>query len=87
MPNEVISTPDAPLFPAYSQAVRAGDTVYVAGTVGVDVATGEPAGPGIRAQTRQAVLGEVEHWCLQRDRGADILAEFHSLATADDVAA
>ena len=36
-----------------------------------------------RAQTRQAVLGEVEHWCLQRDRGADILAEFHSLADAD----
>jgi len=40
-----------------------------------------------RLQTRKAVLGEVEHWCLQRDRGADILAEFHSLATADDVAA
>ena len=34
-----------------------------------------------RLQTRKAVLGEVEHWCLQRDRGADILAEFHSLAT------
>jgi hypothetical protein len=40
-----------------------------------------------RAQTRKAVLGEVEHWCLQRDRGADILAEFHSLATTEDVAA
>ena len=33
-----------------------------------------------RAQTRKAVLGEVEHWCLQRDNGADVLAEFHSLA-------
>lgn len=33
-----------------------------------------------RAQTRQAVLGEVEHWCLQHDGGADVLAEFHSLA-------
>ena len=35
-----------------------------------------------RAQTRKAVLGEVEHWCLQHDGGADILAEFHSLSTA-----
>jgi hypothetical protein len=32
-----------------------------------------------RAQTRAAVLGEVEHWCGQRPNGADILAEFHSL--------
>ncbi len=34
-----------------------------------------------RAQTRQAVLGEVEHWCLRHRGGAEILAEFHSLAT------
>jgi hypothetical protein len=33
-----------------------------------------------RAQTRQAVLGEVEHWCLQHEGGADTLAEFHALA-------
>ncbi len=31
---------------------------------------------------RQAILGEVEHWCLQRPNGKDILAEFHSLASA-----
>ena len=36
-----------------------------------------------RAQTRQAVLGEVEHWCLQHEGGADTLAEFHALADAD----
>jgi 2-iminobutanoate/2-iminopropanoate deaminase len=41
MPREVISTPHAPEFASYSQAVKAGDTIYVAGTVGVDVATGE----------------------------------------------
>ena len=40
-----------------------------------------------RAQTRKAVLGEVEHWCLQHDGGADILAEFHSLASAAGAAA
>ena len=40
-----------------------------------------------RLQTRKAVLGEVEHLCLQRERGADVLAEFHSLATVDAAAA
>ncbi len=34
-----------------------------------------------REQSRAAVLGEVEHWCARRDSGADILAEFHSLAS------
>jgi hypothetical protein len=38
-----------------------------------------------RAQTRKAVLGEVEHWCLQRDNGADVLAEFHALADPEAV--
>ena len=32
-------------------------------------------------QSRKAVLGEVEHWCLQRPNGKDVLAEFHELAT------
>jgi hypothetical protein len=40
-----------------------------------------------RAQTRQAVLGEVEHWCLQHDGGPDILAEFNALATPEPVGA
>jgi hypothetical protein len=35
-----------------------------------------------RAQSRKAILGEVERWCRERERGEDILAEFHSLATA-----
>jgi 2-iminobutanoate/2-iminopropanoate deaminase len=56
MPREVISTPDAPEYPSYSQAVKAGDTVYVAGTVGVDVATGELAGPTVTEQARQSLL-------------------------------
>jgi hypothetical protein len=38
-----------------------------------------------REQTRKAVLGEVERWCLTRPNGADILAEFHSLS-ADQAA-
>jgi hypothetical protein len=43
---------------------------------GLDQSLGEG-----RQQTRQAVLGEVEHWCLQRDGGNDILAEFYALAS------
>jgi hypothetical protein len=39
-----------------------------------------------RAQTRKAVLQEVEHWCLQRSNGAGILAEFHELGTHEAAA-
>ena len=53
--REVISTPDAPGSPLYSQAVKAGSHVYVSGLVGVDVITGSLAGPTIQAQTRQAL--------------------------------
>jgi 2-iminobutanoate/2-iminopropanoate deaminase len=56
MLKEVVYTPDAPSFPSYSQAVKAGDTVYVAGTIGLDVRTGEFAGHTIKEQTRQALL-------------------------------
>jgi hypothetical protein len=35
-----------------------------------------------REQSRQAILGELERWCLRREGGQDILAEFHSLAAA-----
>lgn len=56
MPNEIISTPDAPQSKDYSQAVKAGNTIYVAGTTGVDVATGAMAGPSAEQQTRQALL-------------------------------
>ncbi len=37
MPREVISTPDAPEYPRHSQTVKVGNTIYVAGTIGVDV--------------------------------------------------
>ena len=55
MPAEVISTAEAPAYPTYSQAVKAGNTIYVAGTPGVDVKTGEFAGPGVTEQARQAL--------------------------------
>lgn len=53
--REVISTPDAPSSPLYSQAVRAGDYVHVSGLVGIDVSTGALTGSTIQEQTRQAL--------------------------------
>src|SRR5688500_4919808 len=51
----IVSTPDAPSSPLYSQAVKAGGMVYVSGMVGIDVTTGALAGATIQDQTRQAL--------------------------------
>lgn len=54
--REVISTEKAP--PAigpYSQAVKAGNLLFVAGQIGINPATGQLE-DGIEAQTRQALL-------------------------------
>jgi reactive intermediate/imine deaminase len=53
--REVINTPSAPSSPLYSQALKAGQHVYVSGLVGIDVSTGNLAGSTIQAQTRQAL--------------------------------
>lgn len=53
--NELINTAAAPSSPLYSQAVKAGQHVYVSGLVGIDVSTGELAGSTIQEQTRQAL--------------------------------
>jgi 2-iminobutanoate/2-iminopropanoate deaminase len=53
--REIISTPDAPSSPLYSQAVKAGEYVHVSGLVGIDVSTGNLAGSTIQEQTRQAL--------------------------------
>ncbi len=54
--REVISTPVAPRSPLYSQGVKAGGHIAVSGLVGVDVTTGQVAGPTIQQQTRQALV-------------------------------
>jgi len=53
--REVISTPNAPSSPLYSQGVRAGDHVYISGLVGIDPGTGTMGGPTIQEQTKQAL--------------------------------
>ncbi len=56
MSNEAISTPAAPAaIGPYSQAIRAGQTVYVSGQLPIDPATGAFAGDGIQSQTRQSL--------------------------------
>jgi 2-iminobutanoate/2-iminopropanoate deaminase len=54
--REVISTPGAPSSPLYSQAVKAGQHIYLSGLVGINVSTGKLAGSTIQEQTRQALL-------------------------------
>ncbi len=54
--REIISTDKAPAaIGPYSQAVKAGNLLFVAGQIGIDPATGQLQ-EGIEAQTRQALL-------------------------------
>ncbi|MEM6558149.1 MAG: Rid family detoxifying hydrolase [Myxococcota bacterium] len=46
-----VANPDAP----YSEAVRAGSTLFLAGKLGIDPATGQLAPGGIQPETRQAL--------------------------------
>ncbi|MEV6303440.1 Rid family hydrolase [Actinoplanes sp. NPDC051861] len=53
--REIVSTADAPSSPLYSQGVKAGGLVHIAGQAGIDVSHGGLAGPTIQEQTRQAL--------------------------------
>ena len=56
MSNQAIHTPNAPAaIGPYSQAVCAGNTVYVSGQLPINPATGEFAGVDIASQTRQSL--------------------------------
>jgi 2-iminobutanoate/2-iminopropanoate deaminase len=56
MTRQIISTPDAPSSPLYSQGVKVGTQIFVSGMVGIDASTGELAGATVRQQTAQALL-------------------------------
>ena len=57
----IISTSQAPAaIGPYSQAIQAGDTVYVSGQLPIDPATGQFAEGDIRDLTRQSLLN-VQH--------------------------
>src|SRR5215218_10037380 len=55
MVKQIITTPDAPGSPLYSQGVKVGPSLSVSGMVGIDVATRQLAGATIQEQTRQAL--------------------------------
>ena len=54
MPRTPISTPHAPqAIGTYSQAIRAGNTVYLSGQIPLDPATGEMVAGDMEAQVRR----------------------------------
>ena len=54
--KKIISTPDAPAAVGpYSQAVRAGSTIYCAGQIPLDPKSGQIVSGGIDAQTRRVM--------------------------------
>jgi reactive intermediate/imine deaminase len=55
VPRQIITTPNAPSSPLYSQGVKAGSQVFVSGTTGIDPSTGGLVGETIQDQTRQAL--------------------------------
>jgi reactive intermediate/imine deaminase len=55
MPRQVIHTASAPkAIGTYSQAMRAGDTVYISGQIPLDPATGQLISGDIEAEIRRA---------------------------------
>ncbi len=86
--NKPIHTPKAPAaIGPYSQAVQAGNMLFVSGQIPIDPATGEFAGNDITTQTRQsltnvkAILEEAGYTC------ADVVKTTVLLANMGDFAA
>lgn len=56
MNQQILHTDGAPAaIGPYSQAVRAGDTIYVSGQLPINPTTGDFAGGDIQSQTRQSI--------------------------------
>jgi len=56
MAKQIIRTPAAPSSALFSQAVKAGSSIYLSGIVGIDPQTNQLAGLTIQEQTRQALI-------------------------------
>ena len=70
MAKTAIHTENAPAaIGPYSQAIKAGNTIYVSGQLPIDPKTGEFAGEDIESQTRQS-LTNVQN--ILREAGADM---------------
>lgn len=75
----------------YSQAIGAGQTVYVSGQLPIDPATGEFAGPDIVSQTRQSLTNLknilAEAGCSMADvtKTTVLLADISEFAAMNEV--
>ena len=82
----IVSTPSAPASSLYSQGVQAGPFLFVSGMTGVDVATGELAGPTIQQQTMQALRNCLSIVEAGGGEQSDIVQVTVLLARPDDFA-
>jgi len=55
MPRNIVSTPNAPASPYYSQAVKAQGLVFVSGTAPIDPASGQIVAGGVGDQVDQCL--------------------------------
>lgn len=83
MPREIVTTPDAPSSPLFSQGVKAGQHLFVSGIVGIDPTTGALAGDTIQDQMRQA-LTNCEAILKAGGAGIDDVVEVGILLTNSD---
>ena len=84
MSNIAIHTENAPAaIGPYSQAIQAGNTIYVSGQLPIDPATGAFAGDDITAQTRQS-LTNMKNILLQA--GADMCDVVKTTVLLADIA-
>ena len=90
--KQAVSSPDAPkAIGPYSQAVRAGQLLFVSGQVPLDPATGEIVAGDIAAQTRRvfdnlgAVLKAGGRTFADVVRTTVFLADMNDFATVNDV--
>ena len=80
MTRQIIRTADAPSSPLYSQAVKAGSTIYTSGIVGLHPKTNQMAGTTIQEQTRQAIRN-CENILRAGGATLDDVVEVHVLLT------
>jgi 2-iminobutanoate/2-iminopropanoate deaminase len=80
MTRQIIRSKDAPSSPLFSQAVKAGATIYTSGIVGLDPKTNQMAGTTIQEQTRQAIRN-CENILRAGGATLDDVVEVHVLLT------
>lgn len=82
--NTEIKTAAAPAaIGPYSQAIKAGNTIYVSGQLPIDPATGEFAGSDITAQTRQSLTNMKN---ILAEAGTDMSAVVKTTVLLADIA-